>query len=66
MISPRGTPKELKKTTDEVHGMGRTVLFGIVHLNACKNVLDGIKEFDRPDHLYFHEEGKGCHELRDS
>jgi 1,4-alpha-glucan branching enzyme len=46
--------------------MGITVLLDIVHSHACKNVLDGINEFDGTDHLYFHEGGKGRHELWDS
>ncbi|SJL02291.1 probable 1,4-alpha-glucan-branching enzyme [Armillaria ostoyae] len=66
-ISSRcGTPEELKELIDTAHGMGLTVLLDIVHSHACKNVLDGINEFDGTDHLYFHEGGKGRHELWDS
>ncbi|KAF8204716.1 glycoside hydrolase family 13 protein [Pholiota molesta] len=61
-----GTPEELKELIDTAHGMGITVLLDIVHSHACKNVLDGINEFDGTDHLYFHEGGKGRHELWDS
>ena len=46
--------------------MGLTVLLDIVHSHACKNVLDGLNEFDGTDHLYFHEGGKGRHDLWDS
>ncbi|KAK0206821.1 glycoside hydrolase family 13 protein [Desarmillaria ectypa] len=66
-ISSRcGTPEELKELIDTAHGMGLTVLLDIVHSHACKNVLDGINEFDGTDHLYFHEGGKGRHDLWDS
>ncbi|PPQ66576.1 hypothetical protein CVT26_009476 [Gymnopilus dilepis] len=61
-----GTPEDLKELIDTAHGMGLTVLLDIVHSHACKNVLDGLNEFDGTDHLYFHEGGKGRHELWDS
>lgn len=61
-----GTPDELKALVDTAHGMGLTVLLDIVHSHACKNVLDGLNEFDGSDHLYFHEGAKGRHELWDS
>ncbi|TFK22327.1 1,4-alpha-glucan branching enzyme [Coprinopsis marcescibilis] len=61
-----GTLEELKELVDVAHGMGITVLLDIVHSHACKNVLDGINEFDGTDHLYFHEGGKGRHDLWDS
>ncbi|GJE84371.1 glycoside hydrolase family 13 protein [Phanerochaete sordida] len=61
-----GTPEELKELIDTAHGMGITVLLDIVHSHACKNVLDGINQFDGTDHQYFHEGGKGRHELWDS
>jgi 1,4-alpha-glucan branching enzyme len=61
-----GTPEELKELIDTAHGMGITVLLDIVHSHACKNVLDGLNELDGTDHLYFHEGGKGRHELWDS
>ncbi|KAK0224521.1 starch branching enzyme IIb [Armillaria nabsnona] len=48
------------------HGMGLMVPLSIVHSNALKNILGGINEFDGPDHLYFHEGGKGRHEHSDS
>ncbi|KAG5219547.1 glycoside hydrolase family protein [Salix suchowensis] len=49
-----GLPEDLKELIDTAHGMGIT------------NVLDGLNEFDGTDHLYFHEGGKGRHELWDS
>jgi 1,4-alpha-glucan branching enzyme len=61
-----GTPEDLKELVDTAHGMGLTVLLDIVHSHACKNVLDGLNEFDGTDHLYFHEGGKGRHDLWDS
>ncbi|KAF9076977.1 glycoside hydrolase family 13 protein [Rhodocollybia butyracea] len=61
-----GSPEDLKELIDTAHGMGVTVLLDIVHSHACKNVLDGLNEFDGSDHLYFHEGAKGRHELWDS
>ncbi|RDB20124.1 1,4-alpha-glucan-branching enzyme [Hypsizygus marmoreus] len=61
-----GTPEDLKELIDTAHGMGLTVLLDVVHSHACKNVLDGLNEFDGTDHLYFHEGGRGRHELWDS
>ncbi|KAG6821518.1 alpha-1,4-glucan branching enzyme [Arthromyces matolae] len=61
-----GSPEDLKELIDTAHGMGLTVLLDIVHSHACKNVLDGLNEFDGTDHLYFHEGGKGRHDLWDS
>ncbi|KAJ7228364.1 1,4-alpha-glucan branching enzyme [Mycena pura] len=61
-----GTPEDLKELIDTAHGMGLTVLLDIVHSHACKNVLDGLNEFDGTDHHYFHEGAKGRHELWDS
>jgi 1,4-alpha-glucan branching enzyme len=61
-----GTPEDLKELIDTAHGMGITVLLDVVHSHASKNTLDGINMFDGSDHLYFHEGGKGRHELWDS
>nr|XP_018262818.1 1,4-alpha-glucan-branching enzyme [Kwoniella dejecticola CBS 10117]OBR84976.1 1,4-alpha-glucan-branching enzyme [Kwoniella dejecticola CBS 10117] len=61
-----GTPEELKSLIDKAHEMGLTVLLDVVHSHACKNVEDGINEFDGTDHLYFHGGAKGKHELWDS
>lgn len=60
-----GTPEELKELIDTAHGLGITVLLDIVHSHASKNVLDGLNAFDGTDHLYFHDGGKGRHELWD-
>ena len=60
-----GTPDELSELIDTAHSLGLTVLLDIVHSHACKNVLDGLNQFDGTDHLYFHEGGKGRHDLWD-
>ncbi|KAL5356031.1 glycoside hydrolase superfamily [Aspergillus floccosus] len=61
-----GTPEDLKELVDTAHKMGLVVLLDVVHSHASKNVLDGLNMFDGTDHLYFHEGGKGRHELWDS
>ncbi|ORY32704.1 glycoside hydrolase, partial [Rhizoclosmatium globosum] len=61
-----GTPEELKAMIDEAHRMGITVLLDVVHSHCSKNVLDGLNEFDGTDHCYFHEGGRGRHDLWDS
>ena len=61
-----GTPEELKELIDTAHSMGLTVLLDIVHSHACKNVLDGLNQFDGSDHHYFHAGPKGQHQLWDS
>lgn len=65
-VSVSGTPEELKELIDTAHGLGITVLLDVVHSHACKNVLDGLNQFDGSDHQYFHEGAKGRHELWDS
>jgi 1,4-alpha-glucan branching enzyme len=61
-----GLPEDLKELIDTAHGMGITVLLDVVHSHASKNVIDGINHFDGSDHQYFHEGGKGRHDLWDS
>ncbi|KAL7413681.1 family 13 glycoside hydrolase [Mrakia frigida] len=61
-----GPPEDLKSLIDTAHGLGLTVLLDVVHSHACKNVLDGLNQFDGTDHQYFHEGAKGRHELWDS
>ncbi|KAF9109560.1 alpha-1,4-glucan branching enzyme [Mortierella sp. AM989] len=61
-----GTPEELMELIDTAHGMGITVLLDVVHSHACKNILDGLNNFDGSEHQYFHEGGRGRHELWDS
>ncbi|KAF0470273.1 glycogen branching enzyme [Gigaspora margarita] len=59
-------PKELMRLIDTAHGMGLYILLDIVHSHACKNVSGGLNMFDSSDHCYFHEGGKGNHDLWDS
>eukprot|EP00127_Corallochytrium_limacisporum_P006304 Clim_evm15s225 gene=Clim_evmTU15s225 len=61
-----GTPEQLKHLVDDAHGMGITVLLDVVHSHASKNVDDGLNRFDGTDHCYFHEGGRGFHDLWDS
>lgn len=61
-----GPPEDLQELIDTAHGLGITVLLDVVHSHACKNVLDGLNMFDGTDHCYFHEGGKGRHDLWDS
>ncbi|KAF9373256.1 alpha-1,4-glucan branching enzyme, partial [Podila verticillata] len=61
-----GTPEELMELIDTAHGLGITVLLDVVHSHACKNILDGLNNFDGSDHQYFHAGAKGRHELWDS
>ncbi|KAL1411404.1 alpha-1,4-glucan branching enzyme [Vanrija albida] len=61
-----GTPEELKSLVDKAHELGLTVLLDVVHSHASKNVLDGLNMYDGTDHLYFHEGGRGRHDLWDS
>ncbi|KAJ3045072.1 alpha-1,4-glucan branching enzyme [Rhizophlyctis rosea] len=61
-----GTPEDLMELIDTAHGMGITVLLDVVHSHASKNTLDGLNEFDGTDHCYFHEGGRGRHDLWDS
>ena len=41
-----GTPEELMELIDTAHSYGLVVLLDVVHSHACKNVLDGINQFD--------------------
>ncbi|KAK4165057.1 alpha-glucan branching enzyme [Cladorrhinum sp. PSN259] len=61
-----GPPEDLKELVDTAHELGLVVLLDVVHSHASKNVLDGLNEFDGTDHQYFHEGGRGRHELWDS
>ncbi|KAJ3322740.1 alpha-1,4-glucan branching enzyme [Boothiomyces sp. JEL0866] len=61
-----GTPEQLMRLIDVAHSYGITVLLDVVHSHACKNVLDGLNQFDGTDHQYFHEGGRGYHNLWDS
>ncbi|KAL2133595.1 hypothetical protein VTI74DRAFT_2070 [Chaetomium olivicolor] len=61
-----GEPEDLKELVDVAHSLGLVVLLDVVHSHASKNVLDGLNEFDGTDHQYFHEGGRGRHDLWDS
>ena len=66
LTSRCGTPEDLMELIDVAHSLGITVLLDVVHSHACKNVLDGLNQFDGTDHHYFHEGGRGRHDLWDS
>lgn len=61
-----GTPEELKELIDTAHSMGILVFLDVVHSHASKNTEDGLNQFDGTDHCYFHEGGRGYHDLWDS
>ena len=61
-----GSPDDLKYLVDQAHKFGLYVLIDIVHSHACKNVLDGLNQFDGTDSCYFHSGGRGEHSLWDS
>lgn len=61
-----GTPEELKEMIDVAHANGITVLLDVVHSHASKNVVDGLNQFDGTNSCYFHDGGRGTHDLWDS
>ncbi|KAJ2082182.1 alpha-1,4-glucan branching enzyme [Coemansia sp. RSA 988] len=61
-----GEPDDLRELVDTAHAMGIAVFLDIVHSHACNNVEDGLNQFDGTDHCYFHEGGRGRHELWNS
>lgn len=61
-----GTPFELKQMIDKAHEMGIAVIMDIVHSHAVKNLGEGLNEFDGSQDQYFHEGGRGTHDLWDS
>ncbi|BHF72321.1 1,4-alpha-glucan branching enzyme [Sparganum proliferum] len=61
-----GTPDELRELIDEAHRLGLTVLLDIIHSHASKNTADGLNQFDGTNSCYFHDHGRGVHELWDS
>lgn len=61
-----GTPDGLKRLIDTAHSYGIYVLLDVVHSHACKNVLDGLNQFDGTNSCFFHDGPRGEHYLWDS
>ncbi|KAK3753869.1 hypothetical protein RRG08_006256 [Elysia crispata] len=61
-----GNPEELKELIDVAHSRGITVLLDVVHSHASKNTVDGLNQFDGTNSCYFHDGGRGTHDLWDS
>ncbi|KAI1296716.1 putative 1,4-alpha-glucan-branching enzyme [Halotydeus destructor] len=61
-----GTPEELKRLIDAAHGMGIYVMLDLIHSHACKNVADGLNQFDGTNGCFFHDGPRGTHSLWDS
>jgi 1,4-alpha-glucan branching enzyme len=47
-----GTPEDLMELIDTAHSLGIIVLLDVVHSHACKNVLDGLNQFDGTGIMY--------------
>ncbi|XP_077986514.1 1,4-alpha-glucan-branching enzyme-like [Glandiceps talaboti] len=61
-----GNPETLKELIDTAHSLGIIVLLDVVHSHACKNVMDGLNQFDGSMTHYFHDGHRGNHDLWDS
>ncbi|XP_041365409.1 1,4-alpha-glucan-branching enzyme-like [Gigantopelta aegis] len=61
-----GSPEDLKELVDVAHSHGIIVLLDIVHSHASKNVVDGLNNFDGTSACFFHDAGRGTHDLWDS
>ncbi|MBC7391616.1 MAG: alpha amylase C-terminal domain-containing protein [Opitutaceae bacterium] len=61
-----GTPDELKYLVNKAHELGIAVIMDIVHSHSVKNFAEGLNEFDGTDKQYFHQGGRGYHDLWDS
>ncbi|RWS04362.1 1:4-alpha-glucan-branching enzyme-like protein [Dinothrombium tinctorium] len=61
-----GPPNSLKRLIDEAHKQGIFVLLDLIHSHACKNVADGLNQFDGSNSCFFHDGGRGEHSLWDS
>ncbi|KAL3842252.1 hypothetical protein ACJMK2_020286 [Sinanodonta woodiana] len=61
-----GCPDDLKELVDTAHANGIVVLLDVVHSHASKNVVDGLNQFDGTNTCFFHDGGRGTHDLWDS
>jgi len=61
-----GTPDELKYMIDICHKNGLYVLLDVVHSHACKNIYDGLNQFDGTNACFFHDGPRGEHGMWDS
>jgi 1,4-alpha-glucan branching enzyme len=61
-----GTPDQLKALIDAAHEQGIYVLLDLIHSHACKNVADGLNQFDGTNGCFFHDGARGVHSLWDS
>ena len=61
-----GTPNELKELVDAAHGMGLRVIMDLVHSHAVRNAVEGISHYDGTPYQFFHDGGRGYHEVWDS
>ncbi|BFZ15790.1 hypothetical protein BsWGS_18829 [Bradybaena similaris] len=61
-----GNPEDLKELIDVAHSKGIIVLLDVVHSHASKNTVDGLNQFDGTNSCYFHDGGRGTHDLWDS
>jgi len=61
-----GTPEEFKALVDDAHGRGMAVTMDLVHSHSVSNEVEGLARFDGTRHQYFHEGGRGYHEVWDS
>lgn len=66
IISRYGNPEELKELVDVAHSYGIIVLLDIVHSHASQNTVDGLNQFDGTTSCYFHDGGRGTHDLWNS
>ena len=61
-----GTPEEFKELVDAAHQAGVAVIMDLIHSHAARNEIEGLSRFDGTLHQYFHEGGRGSHDLWDS
>ncbi|RWS27786.1 1:4-alpha-glucan-branching enzyme-like protein [Leptotrombidium deliense] len=61
-----GTPDAFKRLVDEAHKEGIFVLLDVIHSHACKNVADGLNQFDGSNGCFMHDGPRGEHSLWDS